>query len=63
MIKTLFWLRDNAIPIATLVLLYINKRAVKEVHLSLNSRFDEWMAATKRAAFAEGVKSETDKKP
>jgi hypothetical protein len=34
---------------------------VQEVHLLINSRFDEWRPETKKSAFAEGVKSETDR--
>lgn len=38
------------------------KKQVHEIHLAMNSRFDQWMVDTKKASFAEGVKSEEDKK-
>lgn len=33
----------------------------RKIHAQLNSRFTEWIEATKKSSFAEGVKSETDK--
>ena len=29
-------------------------RQVQKVHVSINSRFDEWMEATKKSSYAEG---------
>jgi hypothetical protein len=56
----------TAIPPLVLGVLNRNKvqevqGKVQEVHLLINSRFDEWRAETKKSAFAEGVKSETDR--
>jgi hypothetical protein len=39
--------------LAALISLY-TVRKVQQVHISINSRFDEWMAATKKASYAEG---------
>lgn len=35
-------------------------RKVDNVHLMMNSRFDEWIAATRIASFAEGKKAAED---
>jgi hypothetical protein len=32
------------------------------VHRDMNSRFDQWMETVKNASYAEGVKSEQDRK-
>lgn len=37
-----------------------NRKAIQEVHLSVNSRLDQLVKLTEVAAFAEGVKSEKD---
>jgi hypothetical protein len=35
---------------------------MKSLHISLNSRLDEWLKATAKASFAEGGKAERGKK-
>lgn len=49
--------------LAGLALLKAGKveKAVNEVHLSVNSRLDEFLKVTKTASHAEGVKEEKDK--
>jgi hypothetical protein len=37
-----------------------NALKIKEIHLSINSRFDQFLALTKHAAVAEGRKLEKD---
>ncbi len=54
-----------AIPatITAMTALYIALKTsyqIHEVHMSLNSRFDEWMVMTKKASFAEGHKAASD---
>ncbi len=39
-----------------------NAFKIQEVHGQINSRMDELLALAKKASFAEGVKSETDKR-
>lgn len=46
---------------AALIMAVRNHKATKDIHLAINSRFDQWMAATKIASFAEGAKAEADK--
>jgi hypothetical protein len=48
------------VAIVGLVIGLKNKDAVKEVHLSLNSRLDQLLELTKKAGIAEGRKSEAD---
>jgi hypothetical protein len=37
------------------------RKAIKEVHISLNSRLDQLIALTKKTAFAEGVQHEQER--
>ena len=50
------------VSLASLLVSYLNGRAIKKVHKSTNSRLDQLVEVTKREAFAAGVKQETDKK-
>lgn len=50
------------VAMGSLVVSLKNKAGIHDVHLSMNSRFDEWMKMVKTASFAEGVKSEQDRK-
>jgi hypothetical protein len=34
-----------------------NARKIQQIHVDMNSRFDQWMEATKKASYAEGAKS------
>lgn len=43
--------------IVTLVLTIRVSKQVHEVHLSLNSRFEEWMQMAQKAFFAQGYKA------
>ncbi len=45
---------------AALIVALRNHSAVREVHLSVNSRLDELLKTSKAASFAEGVKAEGD---
>ena len=38
---------------------WINRRAIREVHLTMNSRLDELIATTRTMAFAEGKAAQT----
>jgi hypothetical protein len=38
------------------ILSFLNRRAIKEVHVSLNSRLSELLEQTRKGARAEGVK-------
>jgi hypothetical protein len=35
----------------------LNRKAISEVHLAINSRFDEFLHLAKTSSYAEGVKS------
>ena len=37
--------------------------SIQQVHIAINSRFDEFLALAKKSSFAEGVLSETSKTP
>ena len=49
-----------ALTLVTAILVFFTKKAVREVHLSLNSRLSELVLSTKEKAHAEGVKDEKD---
>ena len=56
--------------IANIYVGWFNSRKIKEVHLSMNSRLDQLLSATKATAHAEGMadqraqsKREQEKKP
>lgn len=40
---------------------YLNARAIKEVHVLINSRMTELLSVTKTSSHAEGVKEQKDK--
>jgi hypothetical protein len=46
--------------IIAIILGFQNKANIQEIHLSINSRLDEWLKMTKLASFAEGFKSSED---
>ena len=48
---------------AALVVSFRNTSKIQNIHLAMNSRFDEWMRLAKESSFAAGVKSEQDKTP
>jgi O-antigen ligase len=50
------------VALAALIIAFKTSRQIHDVHLSLNSRFDEWMKSVKTASFAEGRKAEQDSK-
>ncbi len=45
--------------IGAMVFGWINRAAIKEVHLTMNSRLDELIATTRTMAFAEGKAAQT----
>lgn len=49
------------LALAALVTAFRNGRAVKEVHLAVNSRLDDLVKLTRKDAHAEGVKEEQEK--
>lgn len=49
------------LALAALVNSIRNGKAVKEVHLAVNSRLDELVKLTRKDAHAEGVKEEKEK--
>jgi hypothetical protein len=47
--------------VLAVALSYINGRKIQDVHLSINSRMDQLLAATQSAAEAKGAQNERDK--
>lgn len=47
-------IRDTPAILAAIASLYA-VRKVQQVHISINSRFDQWMEATKKSSYAEGM--------
>jgi hypothetical protein len=49
------------VAICSLIVGFINKSKIQEVHLSVNSRLTELLEATRKGSFAEGQQHEKDK--
>jgi len=47
--------------IGNIVIALLNRKAIQDVHVSINSRMDQLLKTATGAARAEGVKSEVDK--
>lgn len=59
----LIWITNYGalvISALTLIGIFINAYHVKQVHVSVNSRMDQFLELTKTAAHAEGVKESDD---
>jgi hypothetical protein len=52
----------TAVPaFLTFTLGWMVRNQIENIHLSINSRFDQFLKLAQKASFAEGAKSETDK--
>ena len=49
------------ITLITLIKTLKNGKQIQEIHVSINSRMDEFLKLAKESSFAKGVKSEMDK--
>ncbi len=47
--------------VATLIKVVHTSSKIQEIHLSLNSRLDQFLALTRKSSHAEGVKDEQDR--
>ena len=47
--------------VITLIKTLKNGKQIQEIHVSINSRMDEFLKLAKESSFAKGVKSEMDK--
>jgi hypothetical protein len=48
--------------VGAVILGIVNKGGIKEMHMTMNSRLDQLLASVKDKAFADGVKSEQDRR-